>query len=105
VDALTKAPVIQHFSETIAGSMTIRCFGHQERFAHVNLERVDENLKMDFHNNAANEWIGFRLESIGTFVLSIAAFLLVSLPSNLIQTGLGLNFLSFSCIKSWLLLL
>ncbi|CAM6038239.1 unnamed protein product [Sphagnum compactum] len=88
VDALTKAPVIQHFSKTIAGSMTIRCFGHQERFAHVNLERVDQNLKMDFHNNAANEWIGFRLESIGTFVLSIAAFLLVSLPSNLIQTEL-----------------
>jgi hypothetical protein len=51
MDAITKAPIIQHFSETIVGSMSIQCFGQQERFVHVNLECVDQNLKMDFHNN------------------------------------------------------
>lgn len=42
---------------------------------------------MDFHNNGANEWLGFRLELIGSFVLSITALLLVSLPRNFIEPG------------------
>ncbi|KAL0730424.1 hypothetical protein Bca4012_026517 [Brassica carinata] len=28
-----------------------------------NVKRVNANLRMDFHNNGSNEWLGFRLES------------------------------------------
>jgi ATP-binding cassette, subfamily C (CFTR/MRP), member 1 len=42
---------------------------------------------MSFHNYAANEWLGFRLELIGTLILSITAFLMISLPSNFIKKG------------------
>lgn len=95
-----KAPIIQHFSETIARSMSIR---QQERFVQENFECVDQNLKMDFHNNATNVWIGFWLESIGTLILCIAASVLVFLPSNLIQPSLVLIlevsiFLTLHCI-------
>jgi len=60
--------------------------------------RTDQNLKMDFCNN----WL-FRLESIGTLILCIAASVLVFLPSNLIQPGLVLIlevsiFLALHCI-------
>nr|CAD1816972.1 unnamed protein product [Ananas comosus var. bracteatus] len=95
LDSITKAPVIHHFSETILGVTTIRCFNKEESFFNENLNRVNSSLRMDFHNNGANEWLGFRLELIGSFVLSITALLLVSLPRNFIEpefVGLSLSY-------------
>jgi hypothetical protein len=42
---------------------------------------------MSFHNFVSSEWLGFRLELIGTLVLSITAFFMISLPSNFIKKG------------------
>lgn len=67
--------------------MTIRCFKKEERFSQENINRVDASLTMDFHNNGSNEWMGFRLELIGIFVLCIAALLMVMLPSSIIKPG------------------
>eukprot|EP00249_Psilotum_nudum_P023830 c28999_g1_i2 orf=516-5060(-) len=88
LDSITKAPVIYHFSETVAGIATIRCFGKEEEFSQVNLDRVNTNMKMDFHNNSSNEWLGLRLEAIGTAVLCTAALLFVVLPDGAINSGL-----------------
>ena len=85
LDSVTKAPVIHHFTETIAGFVVIRGFRKQNDFISNNLLRVNTNLKMDFHFNAANDWLGFRLEIIGAVVLCVAAFLLVVLPSGVIS--------------------
>lgn len=95
LDSITKAPLIYHFSETVAGIETIRCFRKEESFAKQNLDRTNINMKMDFHNNTANEWLGLRLESMGTAVLCTTAFLLVVLPSNTIDSvtvGLALSY-------------
>ncbi|XP_047332355.1 ABC transporter C family member 14-like isoform X1 [Impatiens glandulifera] len=109
IDSITKAPVIHHFSETIAGVMTVRCFRKQKEFFSKNVERVNANLRMDFHNNAANEWFGFRMELIGACFLCIAALLMVTLPSSFIQPeyvglalsyGLALNGVMFFAIFS-----
>ncbi|PKU67612.1 ABC transporter C family member 4 [Dendrobium catenatum] len=93
--SITKAPVIHHFSETIQGVMTIRCFKKEERFFQGNIHKVDASLTMDFHNNGSNEWMGFRLELIGIFVLCISALLMVMLPSSIIKpeyVGLSLSY-------------
>lgn len=87
LEQITKAPVIHHFSETISGVMTIRCFRKQEKFFQENVDRVNANLRMNFHNNASNEWLGFRLELFGSFVLCIAAAFLILLPSTIIRPG------------------
>eukprot|EP00246_Nothoceros_aenigmaticus_P013792 TRINITY_DN4941_c0_g1_i1.p1 TRINITY_DN4941_c0_g1~~TRINITY_DN4941_c0_g1_i1.p1 ORF type:complete len:1023 (+),score=185.59 TRINITY_DN4941_c0_g1_i1:213-3071(+) len=95
VDAITKAPVILHFSESIAGFETIRCFNQQERFIATNIQRTNTNLKMDFHNNAANEWVGYRMEMLGTVLLCGLALLLVALPASIIEpelVGLALSY-------------
>ncbi|XP_038977801.1 ABC transporter C family member 14-like [Phoenix dactylifera] len=95
LDSITKAPVIHHFSETIQGVTTIRSFRKVERFSQENLYRVNSSLRMDFHNNGSNEWLGFRLELIGSFVLCISALLMVMLPSNFIKpefVGLSLSY-------------
>ncbi|CAK9145577.1 unnamed protein product [Ilex paraguariensis] len=85
LDSITKAPVIHHFSETISGVMTIRCFRAQNKFFQGNVERVNANLRMDFHNNASSEWLGFRLEMMGTFFLCISTMCMILLPSTIVK--------------------
>jgi hypothetical protein len=51
----------------------------------MNLIRVNTNLKMDFHFNASNEWLGFRLEIIGASILCMTAFLLVVLTEGVVK--------------------
>ncbi|CAO2203471.1 unnamed protein product [Urochloa humidicola] len=105
LESITKAPVIHHFSETVQGVMTIRCFRKEESFLQENLNRVNASLKMDFHNNGANEWLGFRLELIGSFVLCFTALLMVTLPSNFVKpeyVGLSLSYgLSLNQVLFW----
>lgn len=88
LQGVTRAPVIDHFSETFLGAPTVRCFGKEDEFYQINLDRINSNLRMSFHNYGANEWLGFRLELIGTLLLSITAFLMISLPSNFIKKGI-----------------
>ena len=88
LDSITKAPVIHHFSESISGVMTIRSFRKQGSFCDDNLKRVNANLRMDFHNNGSNEWLGFRLELLGSFILCLSALFMILLPSSIIKPGI-----------------
>ncbi|PSR85992.1 ABC transporter C family member 4 like [Actinidia chinensis var. chinensis] len=105
LDSIFKAPVIHHFSESISGVMTIRCFRKQEMFCQENVKRVNANLRMDFHNNGSNEWMGFRLELIGSFILCGCALFLILLPPSIIKpenVGLTLSYgLSLNGMLFW----
>ncbi|GJX96190.1 ABC transporter C family member 14-like protein [Tanacetum coccineum] len=95
LDSITKAPVIHHFSESISGVMTIRCFRKQDRFVQENVERVNANLRMDFHNNGSNGWLGFRLEFLGSLFLCASTVFMIVLPSSIIKpenVGLSLSY-------------
>ncbi|KAG6548704.1 hypothetical protein Mapa_009859 [Marchantia paleacea] len=108
LDSVTEAPVIQNFTETISGSSTIRAFSHQDRFLELNLKLVDTNLAVKFHAYASSEWLGFRLEFIGTIALCVSALLLVLLPKSLIRpelVGLSLSYgLALNTCLLWLVL-
>ncbi|CAL5035561.1 unnamed protein product [Urochloa decumbens] len=108
LQGVTRAPIIDHFTETFSGAPTVRCFRKEDEFYQTNLDRINSNLCMAFNNYAANEWLGFRLELIGTLILSITAFLMISLPSNFIKKefvgmslsyGLSLNSLVYYTIS------
>nr|QVT92339.1 ABC transporter [Salvia miltiorrhiza] len=105
LDSITKAPVIHHFSESITGVMTIRCFRKQVSFCNENVNRVNANLRMDFHNNGSNEWLGFRLELLGSFILCMSALFMTVLPSSIIapeNVGLALSYgLSLNTTLFW----
>lgn len=105
LDSITKAPVIHHFSESISGVMTIRCFSKQEMFCQENVNRVNSNLRMDFHNNGSNEWLGFRLELLGSLLLCVSAMFMIVLPSSIIKpenVGLSLSYgLSLNSVLFW----
>lgn len=102
IDSITKAPIIHHFAETISGFVTIRAFREQERFKVESLNRVNYNLRMDFHNNASNEWLRYRLELIGTIVLCTSALFMVTIGKERMApslVGLSLSYgLSLSTV-------
>ncbi|XP_021820021.1 ABC transporter C family member 14-like isoform X2 [Prunus avium] len=85
LDSITKAPVIHHFSENISGVMTIHSWKIQNMFSKENVKRVNANLRMDFHNNGSNEWLGFRLEMLGSLILCISTLFMILLPSSIIK--------------------
>ncbi|XP_039061869.1 ABC transporter C family member 4-like isoform X2 [Hibiscus syriacus] len=87
LDSITKAPVIHHFSESISGVMTIRAFRKEDSFCQENVNRVNSNLRMDFHNYGSNEWLGFRLELIGSIVLCLSTLFMIMLPSSIVKPG------------------
>ncbi|KAF7811131.1 ABC transporter C family member 4 [Senna tora] len=95
LDQITKAPIIHHFSETISGVMTIRAFRKQMQFSEENVKRVNSNLRMDFHNFSSNEWLGFRLELLGSLLLCVSTMFMILLPSTIIKpenVGLTLSY-------------
>ena len=67
--------------------MTIRCFRKQDRFVQENVDRVNGNLRMDFHNNGSNGWLGFRLEFIGSLFLCVSTVFMIVLPSSIVKPG------------------
>ncbi|XP_038904589.1 ABC transporter C family member 14-like [Benincasa hispida] len=105
LDSITKAPVIHHFSESIQGVMTIRSFRKQDQFGKENIKRVNNNLRMDFHNYGSNVWLGFRLELLGSIVFCSSAMFLILLPSSIIKpenVGLTLSYgLSLNAVTFW----
>lgn len=100
-----KAPVIQHFSETLSGSSTIRSFDQEPRFRDLNMKLIDAYSRPKFHTSGAMEWLCIRLDvlSIVTFVFSLV--FLVSIPEGTIDpsiAGLAVTYgLNLNMLQSW----
>ncbi|KAI5446385.1 Multidrug resistance-associated protein 4 [Lathyrus oleraceus] len=103
LDSITKAPVIHHFSETLSGVMTIRSLRKQNEFSDENIERVNASVRMDFYNNGANEWLGFRLDYMGVVFLCMATLFMIFLPSAIVKPEYVGMSLSYSLALSGLL--
>ncbi|KAI8571085.1 hypothetical protein RHMOL_Rhmol01G0089200 [Rhododendron molle] len=55
IDGTTKSSVASHLAESIAGAVTIRAFGEEDRFSSENLQHIDANASSFFHKFSANE--------------------------------------------------
>ncbi|XP_057483470.1 ABC transporter C family member 10-like isoform X2 [Actinidia eriantha] len=77
IDGTTKSSVASHIAESIAGAMTIRAFGEEDRFFAEYLHLIDRNASPFFHGFSANEWLIQRLEMICAIVLSSSALAMI----------------------------
>ncbi|KAM0842046.1 hypothetical protein ACQ4PT_058606 [Festuca glaucescens] len=102
-----KAPIIQHFAESITGSATIRSFGKENQFVSTNSHLIDAFSRPKFYNAAAKEWLCFRLFALSCLTFAFALIFLISLPVGLIDPaiaglavtyGLNLNTLQRSVV-------
>ncbi|MCL7040581.1 hypothetical protein MKW94_012127, partial [Papaver nudicaule] len=80
-----KAPVIQHFAETISGSTTIRSFSQEPRFMDTNLKLTDAYSRPKFYNATAMEWLCFRLDMLSSVTFAFSLIFLISIPQGVID--------------------
>jgi len=82
-----KAPIIQHFSETISGTSTIRSFDQQSRFQETNMKLSDGYSRPKFNIAGAMEWLCFRLDMLSLITFVFSLIFLISIPVGLIDPG------------------
>ncbi|KAK8967570.1 ABC transporter C family member 3 [Platanthera guangdongensis] len=102
-----KAPIIQHFAESLSGSTTIRSFSQESRFICINSNRMDEYSRPKFHSAGAMEWLCFRLDLLSSIMFSFSLVFLICLPKGVIDPGIaglavtyGLN---LNMLQAWVI--
>ena len=84
-----KAPVIQHFSETISGATTIRSFDEELTFRETNMKLADGYSRPTFHIAAAMQWLCFRLDMLSAITFAFSLVFLISVPEGVIDPGIA----------------
>ncbi|KAK2639936.1 hypothetical protein Ddye_027731 [Dipteronia dyeriana] len=102
-----KAPVIQHFTETISGSTTIRSFDQEARFQDTNMKLTDGYSRPKFHVAGAMEWLCFRLDMLSTITFAFSLIFLISIPEGVIDpaiAGLAVTYgLNLNMLQAWVI--
>jgi ATP-binding cassette, subfamily C (CFTR/MRP), member 2 len=75
---VAKAPVIQHFAETISGTSTIRSFDQVSRFQQTNMNLMDGYSRPKFNIAGAMEWLSFRLDMLSSITFAFCLLFLIS---------------------------
>ncbi|KAL3506675.1 hypothetical protein ACH5RR_032057 [Cinchona calisaya] len=87
IHGTTKSSVASYLSESIAGVMTIRAFGEEDRFFSEGLRLIDKKGSSFFHSFSANEWLIQRLEILCAIILSSSALALSLLSFGASESG------------------
>ncbi|KNC46638.1 ATP-binding cassette transporter [Thecamonas trahens ATCC 50062] len=88
LDSTTRSPVYAHFSESLTGVASIRAYGAVTQFQAESARRIDTNHAWFWAQACAVRWLAFRLEMLGTFVVTILAVAMVS-NDSLVSPGLA----------------
>jgi ABC-type multidrug transport system fused ATPase/permease subunit len=90
LEALSRAPIFSHFTETLEGAVTIRAYGMASTFKTSNMNKIDANTVDFLALRYCSAWFGLTLDMVGNiFVgLSFIAMILVRIHSpNTIAVG------------------
>ncbi|KAK0573695.1 hypothetical protein LWI29_012187 [Acer saccharum] len=104
---IRKAPILHHFSESISGAATIRCFNQEDRFLRRSLCVIDDYSHIAFHNYGTMEWLSVRTNFLFNIVFFLVLIILVTLPRSAIYPSLagivatyGLN---LNVLQAWVI--
>ncbi|KFH67840.1 hypothetical protein MVEG_06571 [Podila verticillata NRRL 6337] len=85
--SVSKSPLYQHFSESLAGVSTIRVMrGLQAQFLAKNQSRADTVANRNYVYNLANRWLAVRIELLSSLIVFLTAALSVLNASELDPT-------------------
>ncbi|RAL53348.1 hypothetical protein DM860_007020 [Cuscuta australis] len=105
--SIQKAPVLHHFSESIHGTATIRCFAQESRFLKKNLSLIDDYSRVSFFNVAAMEWLCLRINFLFNLAFLFLLVILVNLPRSTIDpslAGLAATYgLNLNVLQAWVI--
>ncbi|XP_021744390.1 putative ABC transporter C family member 15 [Chenopodium quinoa] len=104
---IRKSPILHHYSESMVGSPTIRCFNQEVRFYEKILSLVNDYSRVTFHNIAAMEWLSVRINFLFNLVFFIVLVILVMLPRSAIDpslSGLAATYgLNMNVLQAWII--
>uniref|UniRef100_UPI0005CAB691 ABC transporter C family member 3-like n=1 Tax=Fragaria vesca subsp. vesca TaxID=101020 RepID=UPI0005CAB691 len=104
---IRKAPILHHFSESITGAATIRCFNQENRFLMKIMDLIDDYSRVAFHNYATMEWLSVRINFLFNIAFFLVLVILVSLPRSAIDpslAGLAATYgLNLSVLQAWVI--
>ncbi|XP_067934559.1 ATP-binding cassette sub-family C member 2-like [Watersipora subatra] len=88
------SPIYSHFSETLAGSQTIRAYKQQERFVETNVKHVEEFNIYTYFERFVDGWLDVRMKCMGglmTFATSLFCVLSTQIPflQNLVTPSIA----------------
>ncbi|KAJ3181536.1 hypothetical protein HDU85_003477 [Gaertneriomyces sp. JEL0708] len=69
LESISRSPIFNQFSETLAGVTTIRAFHAENRFSAQQRDNVDANHRAYFLLWASNRWLCLRTDLIGSVVM------------------------------------
>ena len=64
LDAISRSPILSHFTESFDGLVTIRAFGRKKQFIDICKQRINQNTRAFWTFIAVSRWLGFRLDII-----------------------------------------
>ncbi|MCD9642461.1 hypothetical protein HAX54_029292 [Datura stramonium] len=104
---IQKAPILHHFSESLSGVATIRCFNQEDRFLNKNLNLIDNYSCVVFHNSATMEWICVRINFLFNLIFFFLLVILAHLPREAIDpslAGLAATYgLNLNVLQAWVI--
>ncbi|CAJ2668412.1 unnamed protein product [Trifolium pratense] len=104
---IQKTPILHHFTESIAGATTIRCFNQEKIFLTKAMSLIDDYSRVAFHNCATMEWLSVRINFLFNLVFYFVLVILVSLPkssTNPSLAGLIATYgLSLNVLQAWVI--
>ncbi|KAF9972235.1 hypothetical protein BGZ73_004675 [Actinomortierella ambigua] len=77
LDSAARSPMYAHFGETLNGLMTIRGFGHGERFAMQATKMLDQSQQVYYLTNSSQRWLQMMLEVLSVIVMGVIALLAI----------------------------
>ncbi|KAI3955754.1 hypothetical protein MKW98_006114, partial [Papaver atlanticum] len=89
LSGIQKAPILHHFAESLAGVAIIRAYNQENHFMEMNLRLIDNQSRPWFHNEAAIEWLSFRLNILSNLVFAFSLVILVSLPEGILNPSIA----------------
>ncbi|KAL4573872.1 hypothetical protein LXL04_020693 [Taraxacum kok-saghyz] len=104
---IQKSPIQHHFSESISGASTIRCFNQEIRFIIKCVRVIDDYSRVTFHNTATMEWLCVRINFLFNLMFFLLLLVLVHLPRSSIDpslAGLAVTYgLSLNVLQAWVI--
>ncbi|KAG0255134.1 hypothetical protein DFQ27_006425 [Actinomortierella ambigua] len=82
LDSAARSPMYGHFGETLSGLVTIRSFGHGERFAMQATKMLDQSQQVYYLTNSTQRWLQMMLEFLSDIILGFIAVMAVLQRGN-----------------------
>ena len=77
LEALSRAPIFSHFTETLEGSVTIRAFGMAPAFKVANMNKIDTNTVDFLALRYCASWFGITLNLVGNVFVFLSYVVMI----------------------------